>query len=59
MSMAPPDDTASRDDGPAAAGSDSVIEALQVEIALLRAENAALTGRLAEFGAAPRTEQQQ
>jgi transposase len=47
--MAPPDDTASRDDGPAAAGSDAVIEALQVEIALLRAENAALTGRLAEL----------
>jgi hypothetical protein len=37
------------DDGPAAAGSDAVIEALQVEIALLRAENAALTGRLAEL----------
>ena len=47
--MAPPDDTASRDYGPAATGSDSVIEALQVEIALLRAENAALTGRLAEL----------
>ena len=47
--MAPPDDTPSRDDSPVAASSDAVIEALQVEIALLRAENAALTGRLAEL----------
>ena len=47
--MAPPDDTPSRDDGTAAAGSDAVIEALRTENALLRAENAALTGRLADL----------
>ena len=42
--MAPPDDTSSRDEGAAAASGDAVIEALQAEIALLRAENAALAG---------------
>jgi transposase len=47
--MAPPDDTSSRDAGPVAAGGDAIIEALRTEIALLRAENAVLTGRLAEL----------
>jgi transposase len=47
--MAPPDDTSSRDEGTAAASGDAVIEALQAEIALLRAENAALAGRLVEL----------
>ena len=47
--MAPPDDTPSRDDVTAAAGSDAVIEALRAENVLLRAENAALTGRLADL----------
>jgi len=47
--MAPPDDTSSRDEGAAAASGDAVIEALQAEIALLRAENAALAGRLMEL----------
>ena len=47
--MAAPADTPSRDDGPAAASGDAVIEALQAENALLRAENAALIGRLADL----------
>src|ERR1700704_3743172 len=47
--MAARDDTCSRDDGTAAAGSDAVIEALQAENALLRAENAALRERLADL----------
>jgi transposase len=47
--MAPPDDTLCRDDDTAAASSDAVVEALRVENALLRAENLALTGRLAEL----------
>jgi Family of unknown function (DUF6444) len=47
--MAPPDDTASRDDGTAAASGDAVIEALRGENALLRAENAALRERLADL----------
>src|SRR6195256_4201327 len=47
--MAARDDTCSRDDGTAAAGSDAVIEALQAENALLRAENAALMVRLADL----------
>jgi transposase len=47
--MAPPDDTHSRDAGTAAASGDAVIAALQVENALLRAENAALLERLAEL----------
>jgi transposase len=47
--MAAPDDTACRDDGTAAAGSDAVIEALHAENALLRAENAALRERLADL----------
>ena len=47
--MAAPDDTPSRDDGTAAAGSDAVIEALRAENALLRAENAALRERLADL----------
>jgi transposase len=47
--MAPPDDTASRDDATAAASGDALIEALQAENALLRAENSMLIGRLAEL----------
>jgi transposase len=47
--MAAPDDTPSRDDGMAATSGDAVIEALRVENALLRAENAALLQRLAEL----------
>jgi transposase len=47
--MAAPDDTRSRDDGTAAAGSDAVIEALRAENALLGAENAALRERLADL----------
>jgi transposase len=47
--MAAPDDTPSRDDGTAAASGNAVIEALQVEIALLRLENAALIERLADL----------
>ena len=47
--MAPPDDTVCRDDDTAAASSEAVVEALRVENALLRAENLALTGRLAEL----------
>jgi transposase len=47
--MAAPDDTPSRGDGTAATSGDAVIEALRVEIALLRAENAALLQRLADL----------
>jgi transposase len=47
--MALPDDTLSRDDASAAAVADAVIEALQAEIALLRSENEARRGRLAEL----------
>jgi len=47
--MAAPDDTPSRDDGTAAISGDTVIEALLVENALLRAENAALLERLADL----------
>jgi transposase len=47
--MAAPDDTSSRDDGTASTSGDAVIEALQVENALLRAENAALLRRLADL----------
>src|SRR3954452_13198244 len=47
--MAPPDDTPCGDSAPAATSSDAVITALQAENALLRAENAALLGRLAEL----------
>ena len=47
--MAPPNDTDSRDDPPAAADGASVIAALRAENAALRAENAALMGRLAEL----------
>src|SRR5271166_6312484 len=47
--MAAPDDTPSRDDRMAATSGDAVIEALRVENALLRAENAALLQRLAEL----------
>jgi transposase len=47
--MAPPDDTLSRDDAPAGAMDGAVIATLQAENALLRAENTALTTRLAEL----------
>jgi len=47
--MAGPDDTPLRDDRMAATSGDAVIEALQVENALLRAENAALLRRLGEL----------
>jgi transposase len=47
--MAPPDDTATREDATAAASVEAVIEALRAENALLRAENAALIERLAEL----------
>jgi transposase len=47
--MAPPADPSRRDDTTQPAGSEAVIVALQAEITLLRAENAALTGRLAEL----------
>jgi transposase len=47
--MAPPDDTPSGDNPPAAASRDAVIEALRAENAQLRAENAALSTRLAEL----------
>jgi transposase len=47
--MAPPEDTPCREDDTAAASSAAVVEALRVENALLRAENLALTGRLAEL----------
>ena len=49
VSMALPDDTLLRDDASAAAVADAVIKALQAEIALLRSENEALRGRLAEL----------
>ena len=49
VSMALPDDTLPRDDASAAAVADAVIKALQAEIALLRSENEALRGRLAEL----------
>jgi len=47
--MALPDDTLPRDDASAAAIADAGIKALQAEIALLRSENEALRGRLAEL----------
>jgi transposase len=47
--MALPDDTASGDDGTPGVGGEAVIEALRAENVLLRAEVAALTGRLAEL----------
>ena len=47
--MAPPTDPSCRDDARHPAGSEAIIVALQTEITLLRAENAALTGRLAEL----------
>jgi transposase len=47
--MAPPDDTACEDSASAPASSDAVIVALQAEIVQLRAENAALLGRLADL----------
>jgi len=47
--MAAPDDTLPRDDASAAAVADAVIKALQAENAVLRSENAALIGRLAEL----------
>jgi len=49
VSMALPDDTLPRDDASAAAVSDAVIKALQAENAVLRSENAALIGRLADL----------
>jgi transposase len=47
--MAPSDDTPCGDSAPAATNSDAVIAALQAEIVQLRAENAALLGRLADL----------
>src|SRR4051812_10713895 len=47
--MAPPDDTSCEDSASAPASSDAVIAALRAEIVQLRAENAALLGRLAEL----------
>src|SRR3954449_8294506 len=47
--MAPPDDTSCEDSASAPASSDAVIVALQAEIVQLRAENAALLGRLADL----------
>src|SRR3954451_2575654 len=47
--MAPPDDTSCDDSASAPASSDAVIAALRAEIVQLRAENAALLGRLAEL----------
>jgi transposase len=47
--MAAPDDSPSGDDGRAATSGDAVIEALRVENALLRADNAALLERLADL----------
>ena len=44
--MARPSDTRSRDDVTSAASGEAAIEALRAENALLRAENAALMGRL-------------
>src|SRR3954447_4750432 len=47
--MAPLDDTSCEDSASAPASSDAVIAALRAEIVQLRAENAALLGRLAEL----------
>jgi transposase len=47
--MAAPDDSPSGDDGRATTSGDAVIEALRVENALLRADNAALLERLADL----------
>src|SRR3954449_2636839 len=47
--MARPDDTPCEDSASAPASSDAVIVALQAEIVQLRAENAALLGRLADL----------
>src|SRR3954451_18141186 len=47
--MATPDDTPCGESAPAATNSDAVIAALRAEIVQLRAENAALLGRLAEL----------
>jgi transposase len=47
--MASPADTPSRDDATTATDGEAVIEALRAENALLRAENAALIGRLSEL----------
>ena len=47
--MVPPNDTICRDDDAIEVSSDAIIQALQVEIAFLRSENAALMGRLAVF----------
>jgi len=47
--MAMPDDTPGEDSASAPASSDAVIAALQAEIVQLRAENAALLGRLADL----------
>jgi transposase len=47
--MAKPDDTPGEDSASAPASSDAVIAALQAEIVQLRAENAALLGRLADL----------
>ena len=47
--MSAPDDTASRDNATVPAIGDAAMVALQAENALLRAENAALIGRLVEL----------
>jgi transposase len=47
--MVPPNDTICRDDDAIEVSSDAIIQALQVEIAFLRSENAALMGRLADL----------
>jgi transposase len=47
--MAPPTDASFRDDVTPTAGGDGLIAALQTEITLVRAENAALAGRLADL----------
>src|SRR5580692_7680048 len=47
--MAAPDDSPLGDDGRATTSGDAVIEALRVENALLRADNAALLERLADL----------
>src|SRR4051794_41747462 len=47
--MAPPDDTSCDDSASAPASSDALTAALRAEIVELRAENAALLGRLAEL----------
>ena len=49
MSVVPSNDIASRDDEATEVSSDAIIQALQVEIALLRSENAALLERLADL----------